>query len=350
MNPPLVSIVLLNWNNWPLTLDCLESLYQNEYLSFRVVIVDNGSTDQSEKQIMDYCQGKLKIQNSRLEFVESNKPIRIRKLYRKALSEESENIKDNPGSIRDITLIMNEKNIGFASGCNVGIEYALERQNPDYVLLLNNDILMDKAFLAELVKACENDDKVGFAGPKIYFYELDGQTDFINSAGCKVSTLTGFSSSFGFGQADRGQLDTPRYVDSLGGSAMLMRARTLKASGFLDPRFFAYWEETDLCFRGRALGFQSLYVPKSKIWHKVSATIQSSTKVYFMTRNRFLFERKNSTRGQFTIFMLCQMSIGLCFDVFIFLKNEKEFKWLKPYLRGLADGMRSKWSTVESGK
>ncbi len=162
-----VSIVILNWNGWRDTIECLESIYQNNYPNYNVIVVDNDSNDESINKIKEYCNGQIKIESSFFEYNQHNKPIEILEV------ESNEYIlhKDYEEcpSLR-LILIKNDKNVGFAEGNNIGIKYALNNLYPDYLLLLNNDTVVDKRFLVEMLKVSESDNKIGIVGPKIYFY------------------------------------------------------------------------------------------------------------------------------------------------------------------------------------
>ncbi|MCE5214153.1 MAG: glycosyltransferase, partial [Methanobacterium sp.] len=105
METPKVTIVIVNWNGWEDTIECLKSLYHVNYTNFNIIIVDNHSQDDSVKKIKDYIENKKLI------------------------------------------LIVNDENYGFAEGNNIGIRYAQKNFNPDYILLLNNDTIVDKEFL-----------------------------------------------------------------------------------------------------------------------------------------------------------------------------------------------------------
>jgi GT2 family glycosyltransferase len=244
MKNPRVSVVIINWNGWKDTLECLESLFDVNYSNYDVVVVDNNSHDDSVIQIKDYAPNK------------------------------------------ELKLIENEKNYGFAEGNNIGIKYALKYFKPDYILLLNNDIVVDKDFLKELVNIGKSDDKIGILGPKIYFYD---KPDVIWSAGCKISWKLGRGLHIGIGQTDHGQYDNPKKVEYISGSAFLIKKGVINKIGLMDKKYFLYFEESDWTLRANQAGYKSLYVPNAKVWHKVSQSgggITKSTGLYYITRNR----------------------------------------------------------------
>ena len=201
---PRVTIVILNWNGLEDTRECLRSLENVTYSNRRVIVVDNGSEAAEAAALCD-------------EFRDS------------------------------IDVIGSATNVGFAAGANLGIRHALDA-GTDYVLLLNNDTTVDRAFLAALVEAAEaRPDGAAFC-PKTYFY---ADPEVIYSTGGSVSVWTATAKQIGRGERDSGQFDrvaTRGYAD---GVCMLIRRRALEAVGLLDEDYFAYWEETDWCVRAR---------------------------------------------------------------------------------------------------
>lgn len=245
---PLVVIITLNWNQPAYTLACLRSIGYVSYPNFKVLVLDNGSVDDSLDQLAALVP---------------------------SLNYEAE-------------LIPNGSNLGFAEGNNIGIRRALE-MGADYVLLLNNDTEVAPDFINLLVEQAQSDPKIGITGPKIYYYDDPKR---IWSAG-GIITGEGWSQQLGVNELDTPQLNQQRPVDYVSGCAILVKREVIEKIGMLDPRFFAYYEETDWCARATKNGYSIWYVPQSIIWHKISlkARDMSPTYVYLMTRNRLLFLR-----------------------------------------------------------
>ncbi len=296
MQNPQVTIVIVNWNGWEDTIECLDSLYKINYPNFDVIVVDNNSQDDSVKRIKDYAKGKK------------------------------------------LKLMENKENYGFAEGNNVGIRYAQKFMNPKYMLLLNNDTIVDKDFLKELIIAGQNRD-IGILGPKIYFYN---KPNVIWSAGCKISWKLARGLQIGTGKIDRGQYNFQKEVEYVSGSAFLIKTEVIDKIGLMDEKYFLYFEESDWTLRANQVGYKSLYVPSSKIWHKVSRSgggISSPIGLYYITRNRWIFMKKWSKKRVFWVFMVLQIlgailiPMALCFyyvkyDLFIV------------YYQGLKDGIK----------
>ena len=292
---PRVCIIILNWNGLEDTIECLASLKKVTYRNYEVIVVDNGS--------------------------EGNDVEILRK-----------NFKDY------IHIIENDKNYGFAEGCNIGVRYALENSDADYMLLLNNDTVVAPDFLAELVKVAESDPLIGIVGPKIYFYF---EPNKIQSAGAQIHWRTGEVSLIGYREIDVGQSDEVREVEWVSGCAFLIRTKNIRDIGLMHAEYFTYFEDTDLCVRCRKAGYRVIYVPGARIWHKQQLDVRemNSLQWYYATRNRFLFMRRNSTTIQLISFLahfflkIGPLSISL-------LIRRKDPKLLLGYYRGLCAGIR----------
>ena len=297
---PKVAIIILNWNGWKDTVKCLESLYQINYPNYDVIVVDNGSEDNSVQKIREYCEGKIKAESTFFEYNSNNKPIYVLE-YTKEQAEIGGNFKreryfSKLPSNRKLRLILNGKNYGFAGGNNVGIRYSLKALSPDYIMLLNNDtIAVDKEFLTKLVKVAESDEKVGFVGCKLI--HPDGRNQYVGTymvpylhywlyalytklRGCKLPTVK-----------DIMQSNKILELDAVCGAAMLVRSEVIECIGLLDEGFFpGYHEETDWCYRGRMHGFKVIYNPDSVIVHHCSSSSKKldNDYVYFVLEKNLL--------------------------------------------------------------
>jgi GT2 family glycosyltransferase len=190
----------------------------------------------------------------------------------------------------DVRVIELPENRGFVGGNNEGIQAALNL-NPDYVLLLNNDTETDPKFLTSLVQAAEADPTIGIAGPVIYYFDDAAR---IWSAGGMIEWAQGDTKMLMIHQIDPHMDEKKSYpVDFVTGCCLLIRREVISKIGLLDPRFFMYYEETEWCVRAKAAGYQIICVPQAKIWHKISTVErEDSPQVkYYMTRNRLLFLR-----------------------------------------------------------
>ena len=245
---PKVSIIILNWNSYEVTSDCLASLEKIDFPNREVVLVDNGSVDGSADRLA----------------------------------------REFPA----VRLIRNERNLGFAGGNNVGMRDALERR-PDYLLLLNNDTVVAPNFLSELVRVAESDTQIGLLNPKIYYFE---PPDRIWYAGGIRKPWRVFPVHLGLRQRDDGSYNQTREVSFITGCALLIKAAVVRQIGLLDEVFFLSFEDADWSVRASQAGFKQYYVPASVIWHKDSydttRNLGHAGKNFHTMRNAVLFARK----------------------------------------------------------
>ena len=280
MNCPKVSIIILNWKGWEDTIECLESLYQITYPNYDVIVVDNSSEDESIEKIKRYAEGEIKVDSKLFKYNPSNKPIKIIE-YTRGEAETGggkENEIVDLSFNRKMVLIKNEKNYGFAEGNNIAMRYALKALNPDYVLLLNNDTVVDKEFLGELVKVGESDEKIGVVGPKIYYYDFKGRR--VELSGAKILFWMG---GIPIGSKDTDQI---KNVDMVSGCCMLIKKEIIKITGMLDPVYFFGWEDADFCTKTKKLGYNVMCTQKRGIWHKIGASYGG----YYASNPRILRE------------------------------------------------------------
>jgi GT2 family glycosyltransferase len=255
-----VFVVVLNWNGKKDTLQCLQSLEKakKDNFSLDVVIVDNASTDDSVAAIKLY------------------KP----KNFKKHIMESPDNA-------------------GFAGGNNLGIHYSLAL-DADYILILNNDTILDKNTIAEFLNAAKKYPKAGIFSPKIYFargfeyhkkYKQNELGKVIWYAGGEIDWNNVYASNYGVDQVDNGQFDQEREIDFATGACMFIRASTLKRVGLFDERYYLYMEDVDLSMRMKKYQYTIYYIPSAYLWHKVSQSsgIGSDLNDYYTTRNRLLF-------------------------------------------------------------
>lgn len=303
--PPKVAIVILNWNGLRDTVECLESLKNITYPNYEVIVVDNGSK-----------------------------------------GEDVEVLRNKFGDY--IHMIENDKNYGFAEGNNIGMRYALENSNPDYILLLNNDTVVDPGFLTELVKVAESDPLIGIVGPKIRFYY---EPNRIQSAGGQINWWTGQLSLIGCTQIDRGQFDEMREVDWVIGCALLVKSETIREIGLLYAGYFAYLEETDWCARCGKAGYKVIYTPAARLWHKRRLAVGRIDKIrlYYRTRNLFVFMKRNSTGLQLVSFFVYFILRDFLLTPLTLLVRQNDLKLLPAFYKGTCDGIRLMLKRYGSG-
>jgi len=246
---PHCVVVVLNWRNPSDTIACLQSLKALEYPNYHILVIDNGSGDDS------VCQLQVATE-----------------------------------AMPRITLLETGENLGFSGGVNYGIEWALA-QAADYIWLLNNDTTVAPNCLSALIKAMEQESTAAIAGCKIF---LADQPEVIWHAGARFSRL-GKPCHLGMGAtASDTTYQANRWVEFVTGCSLLVRCAALPEIGNMDDRFYLYYEEADLCYRARKQDWKVLYVADSQLWHKVAgASAGYAHRAYYEVRNRLLFTQKH---------------------------------------------------------
>lgn len=234
---PQVSIVIVNWNRKALMAECLRSLERQTFTDFELILVDNGSTD-----------GSL----------------------------------DSLGTFRlpSITTICNPENYGFARAVNQGIKAARGR----YIALVNNDAVLDRRWLEEMLGGISRDSRVGICGCKILFLD---RPHVIDKVGHLISR-DGQNYGRGHGTVDQGQYESVEEILCPDGAAAVFRAEVFESVGLLDEDFFAYTEDIDIGLRAQLGGWKCLYIPSAVVFHRQSATLgpYSPQKIFLVERNR----------------------------------------------------------------
>jgi GT2 family glycosyltransferase len=291
---PLVSLITVNYISLKDTIEFLDTTTKLTYPNLEIIVVDNNSPKGKPTE-------ELKNKYSHVTFIES------------------------------------EENLGFAGGNNLGIKAAKGK----YYFLLNNDTLLFQDFLEPIVEFMESHPEVGIASPKVIY--PDGKT--IQFAGAaKISPYTGRGKRLGLMELDHGQYNNC-YETGLGhGAALIVPKIVCSKVGLLPEVYFLYYEEHDWCEQIKRAGYKMYYIGTSKVIHKEAQTTGgdfSPLKVYYMTRNRILFMRRNS-KGIHII-------LGMCF--FFFFTTPKYFlsylfkgkaSLVAPYFRGVGWNLLNK--------
>lgn len=273
---PHVFVIILNFNTCDMTVSQLKDIEKLDTSRVRTtcIVVDNDSSDDSLRVLKDF-----KLKNMEYHFIESG------------------------------------ENLGFAGGNNLGIKYAL-KNNPDYILVINNDLILEKNLLYDMFSFMENNKNVGICSPKIYFakgyefhkdrYEEKDLGKVVWYAGASIDRNNVYTKHRGVDEVDHGQFEEAVETDVASGACMMIRPSVFNEAGLLDESLFLYWEDADFSERVRLSGFNVVCYPKVHVWHKVSASTGGSggaTNDYFLTRNRFYFSmRYSSLRTRVSVF------------------------------------------------
>jgi GT2 family glycosyltransferase len=267
---PLVTIVILNWQNAPDTIECLASVARLSYQNYQTIIVDNGSKDNSVSAIQTAFPG--------------------------------------------INLIALPENLGYAAGNNVGILQAIN-SGTEYIFVLNNDTLLAPNILQQLVTVAEENPEVGMVGPKMYCYPLQ---DVIFAAGSMIQWRQGDVYHRGMFLTDTTWNDppVPEPVDFITGCGVLVRRSLIETVGTLDTLFFLNYEDIEWCVRAQRMGFAIWYAPEAIMWHKVSASLGQSSpaNTYYTTRNSFAFFWRHSPHRWSTLARMIGRTVRTIFS------------------------------------
>lgn len=270
-------VVVLNWNGWQDTLECLRSVYESDYGDFGVIVCDNASTDDSCARIRDWAR----------QATRGGKPLTFSETSKDALEAG-----DASSDTRvDLLLIQTGGNHGFAGGNNVAIRHVLQRGDAGYVWLLNNDTIIAPTTLARLVARLEADPQLGAVGGVLLEHAAP---QVIQEAGATYSAWNGMMRPHGAGNAADAPRYEPDHIDYITGGCMLVRASVIQRVGLLDERFFMYGEDVDWGIRIRGAGFGLGLEMSADVWHKGggSAEYGSALHDYFSVKSALLLVQK----------------------------------------------------------
>jgi len=289
MNQPLVSIIVLNWNGWKDTIECLDSLSKLTYTNYRIIVVDNGSTDGSVIEIKDWIGRSGNARTSMIELKE---------------------------------------NVGYARGNNAGARFAIDDTKAKFIFILNNDTVVNPDMLEPLVSAFGSDDKVALAGPKIIDYNTG---KFWQGPAIRrfnlfsylifLTPLYRFFVKTPLLKMYLAQGEKPLKVYGVPGCAMFFRSDHFKKIGLFDETTFLYWEEYIIAEKLLAAGLDTLFVPYSKIRHKVSASvdkIEALEKTLYTLQAEKYFQERYFKAGLMTrsFIRLVRSFIYLVYSIF----------------------------------
>lgn len=239
-----VGIVIVNYNGLAYQNDCIRSFYNMDYLDFDVIVVDSASKDNSIKMLLDEFPNTIVLEQT--------------------------------------------ENVGVAKGNNIGIRYALENKY-EYILLSNNDIVVDEKMLGILMN---NVSQKRIVVPKIYYFT---PSNMLWYAGGKMNWKKVNGDHIGDHEMDEGQYNNSKNVTYAPTCCMLLHYSVFEKIGYEDENYFMYFDDTDLCARIVEKGYVIRYVPAAYLWHKVSSSLgggKSKTGTYYHNRNKLYFANK----------------------------------------------------------
>jgi len=292
-------IILVNWNGWPDTIECLESLFSLTDSAFRVVVCDNGSNDDSLRRIQRWAAGKQPASASDPSMAAYSSPARSKPVPCTRLTRDQA---EQPGVTCDSRLVLIDcgENLGFAGGCNVGLRFVLGQREMAWAWLLNNDTVVDPAALSCLVEKMEHNPDAGIAGSTLVYYH---QTDRIQAlGGARYFPCLGLAMHIGRFRGHRRVVDEhhiERQMQYVMGASMFVTRKFIETVGLMSEEYFLYYEELDWALRARGK-FDLAYAQGSLVFHKAGKSIGSSNKAatrshiadYHLMRNRLRITQK----------------------------------------------------------
>jgi GT2 family glycosyltransferase len=303
---PRVCVVVLNWNGWRDTVECLDSVFRGRYAALQVVLIDNGSADGSLERIREWADGATTLDPAACPPpVGSSGPPLAKPLAYQELSPSE--VCTCGGAPLDVPLVLvrNETNLGFAAGANLGLRYARAR-GFDYAWLLNNDTVVSPDALVHLVARMTVDPRVGLCGSTLLYYD---QPDTVQAlGGFRYNIWLGVARQIEQGRrhapgsglpADEQAVETAMF--GVQGAAVLVSRRFLEDVGLLGEEYFLYAEEQEWAVRARHAGYRLGYAARSIVYHKegrstgntsLSKRTRSYASDFYQVRSRLLFTRR----------------------------------------------------------
>lgn len=294
---PLISIITLNYNQSAVTLDFLESSKKLHYRNYEILVCDMASAEDAAAII-------------------------------------------DPSKYPNTRLLLSDKNLGFAGGNNWGMRQA----KGDYFFIVNNDTILTEDILDRLLAPFQKDATIGVTSPKIMYYD---HPNVIQYAGFNpMNMYTGRTTIVGEKEEDRGQHNVSGPTAGSHGCAMLVKKDIISKTGMFPEKFFLYYEEWDWSARILKAGYKIWYTADATIYHKESISVGKSNpmKVYYHTRNRILYMRRNSSGFQLFIFTLFFALFSLPKSILGYLVHG-QFSQMQNFVKGVAWNL---YSSTES--
>lgn len=293
MNPPRVYIIIVNYNGWCDTIECLESLLRLDYPNFRIVIVDNASRDRSLDRIVAWAEGSCiaESQNSSLAWLTSPpipKPVK----YAKIVDPEVTSLPEGSPSL---IIVQGKSNLGFAGACNAAMRLGIATGDMDYVWLLNNDTVVTGSSLSHMIRRIEESPDAGICGSTLLYYDRPNSVQALGGATYNrwTSSVNHIGAGTDYHQAP-GRSDVEASLSYIVGASMLVSRRYIERVGLLTEDYFIYFEEVDWVARARGQ-FRLVYSPDAIVYHKEGTTIGANVRTgvnamsaFFTTRNRII--------------------------------------------------------------
>lgn len=262
-----VGVILVNFKQYELTIECLKSIFCSEYQNFEVILIDN-SCNPSEA-------------------------LRIEQIF----------------AAYNLTVLKFEQNLGYTIGVNQGLKYLYENSLPDFIMILNNDTILDKNAITALVESLKKNNQKAIVTGKVYYFD---ERNKIQTAGEIYKNKSKRDSIvIGQGEIDNGQYDHEAERDMIDDILWMFPIELYEKIGGYDETFFIYAEQADFALRAKQNGYKLIYTPNAKIWHMESQSTGGTElnninpiKIYWRIKNRFIFYYKYSPKLSFLLYFI----------------------------------------------
>lgn len=286
---PKVAIIILNWNGFQDTIDCLMSLQKVDYENLEVIILDNASKDESVEKILTWCgENKIFCQQ---RYYEPNDL----KIEPSAKTENNDHYSSSGDAKPNHLLIKLSKNTGFCLGNNIGMKQAAS-DGADFILILNNDTIVTPTFLKPMVEAAQQEEDIGLVGGIICYKE---NPDLIWFAGGSFDKYLETSRDYDGEMYSDVSFDQIFDTDWISGCMTLIPRRIYDQLGGYCEEFFIWSEEWDYSLQVKKAGYRLVIAPRARIFHKVgkSLGVMKPLAYYYGTRNRLMLKRMYLSRS-----------------------------------------------------
>lgn len=326
----LVYIIVVNWNGWKDTIECLDSIFQNNYSNYKVIVCDNNSTDASIEEIEKWAKGEGSVGrnhvNNTINYTSLKKPVKYLLINHEVQFKTFDYLKPS------LLLVSINENLGFAGGVNIGIRYAMKDNNMSYIWLLNNDTIIKKNALTLLVEKMDSCKEIGMCGSRLMEYNYPEE---IQALGGKYNNFLGTTRHVK-------KKEEIEEIDYIIGASMLVSRTFIEEVGLMNEEYFLYFEELDWVMRSKKK-FKFKCVYGSVVYHKNGSSTgagdeehKSEISDYYLIRNRLIFTRK------YYPFCIITVYISLLYSIFNRIRR-RQYRRIRMIIRIL-------WQDVLKGK
>lgn len=290
-NSPPVAIIVLNWNGFSDTCECINSLLKDNFSNKSIIIIDNHSSN--------------------------NEAIKLAKKYQ-----------------NKITVLKNIQNLGYCDGNNTGVKYAIEH-NFKYIMILNNDTIIEPNLINKMTNCLDIESNLAAIGAQIIDYS---NPNIVQCRGLTFNLWTGITLTIDTNKNKKSIIS--RKPDVLSGACFMIRATVIKETKLFDPDYFCYYDDTDLSTKIKKAGYNIDICPSAIVYHKGSI---SSAKIkgfseYQLIKNRFMIESKLASFPQKISFLLITIFLYFPFRLLVLIK-QKKIRNIPYFLKGFFSGL-----------